>query len=69
MLETIRISILLLVALAAVTVLSRRLNFSGPILLVVAGIALALSPAELGVELSPEFILLVVLPPLIYSAG
>ena len=69
MVETVRIVILLLVLLAAVTILARKLNFSRPILLVLAGVALALSPAELRIELSPEFVLLIVLPPLIYSAG
>lgn len=69
MIETFRIAILLLVALAAVTVLARRFNLSRPILLVLAGLALALSPGEFHIELSPEFVLLVVLPPLIYTAG
>src|SRR5204863_5022768 len=39
------------------------------IVLVLAGVALALVPGLPRIELAPEFVLLVILPPLIYSAG
>ncbi|MGZ8322986.1 MAG: cation:proton antiporter domain-containing protein, partial [Rhodoplanes sp.] len=59
----------LLAVLAAVALLARRLNTAPSILLVVVGVALALVPGIPPVELSPQFVLLIVLPPLIYSAG
>jgi monovalent cation/hydrogen antiporter len=59
----------MLAVLATVAVAAKRLNTSPSILLVVAGIGMALIPGLPKVELAPEFVLLVILPPLIYSAG
>jgi CPA1 family monovalent cation:H+ antiporter len=50
-------------------ILARRLNTAPSILLVIAGIALALVPGLPRIELAPELVLLGILPPLIYSAG
>ena len=69
MIETIQLSVLLLVVLAAVAVAARRLRVPEAILLVIVGVVLALIPGLPRVELVPELILLLVLPPLIYSAG
>jgi monovalent cation/hydrogen antiporter len=55
--------------LAAVAVAAKRLNIAPSILLVVAGIGMALIPGLPKVTLAPEVVLLVILPPLIYSAG
>src|SRR5476649_167739 len=55
--------------LAVVAVAAKRLNIAPSILLVVAGIGMALVPGLPKVELAPELVLLVILPPLIYSAG
>jgi CPA1 family monovalent cation:H+ antiporter len=55
--------------LAGVAVAARRLNVSPSILLVAAGIGMALIPGLPKIELAPEVVLLVILPPLIYSAG
>src|SRR5262245_787897 len=55
--------------LAAVAVISRRLNIAPSILLVVAGVGIALIPGLPPVTLAPELVLLGILPPLIYSAG
>ena len=59
----------LLAVLAAVALLARRLNTAPSILLVAAGVALALIPGIPAIELSPRFVLMILLPPLIYSAG
>lgn len=69
MTETIKTFLPLLGVLAAIAILARRLNIAPSILLVVAGIVLALIPGIPGIELAPEIVLLVILPPLIYSAG
>ena len=61
--------LLMMAVLAAVAVAARRLNIAPSILLVVAGIAVALVPGLPRVSLAPELVLLVILPPLIYSAG
>ena len=59
----------MLAVLAAVAVAAKRLNISPSILLVIAGIGMALIPGLPKIELAPEVVLLVILPPLIYSAG
>src|SRR5215472_9183439 len=52
-----------------VAVVARRINTAPSILLVVAGIVLALIPGVPRITLAPELVLLGILPPLIYSAG
>src|SRR5919205_4362589 len=69
MIESIQVAVLLLVVLAAVAVTARRLQVPPAILLVVVGVVLAVLPGLPRVELIPELVLLLVLPPLIYSAG
>jgi Na+/H+ antiporter len=59
----------MLTVLAAVAVAAKRLNIAPSILLVIAGIGMALVPGLPKVTLAPEVVLLVILPPLIYSAG
>jgi monovalent cation/hydrogen antiporter len=59
----------MLALLAAVAAAAKRLNTSPSILLVVAGIGIAFIPGLPRVEIAPEVVLLVILPPLIYSAG
>jgi len=59
----------LLVVVGAVAWIAARLRVPPPILLVVAGIALALMPWVPAVELHPDVVLLVLLPPLIYFAA
>lgn len=69
MTATIQVVLFLLAVLVLVAVVAQRLKTAPSILLVVAGIALALTPGLPPVELAPELVLLVLLPPLIYSAG
>jgi monovalent cation/hydrogen antiporter len=59
----------MMAVLAAVAVAAKRLNVAPSILLVVAGVGMALVPGLPKVQLAPELVLLVILPPLIYSAG
>src|SRR5689334_7686221 len=61
--------LLLLAVLVGVAVASQRLNIAPSILLVVAGIGLALTPGLPRIEVAPELVLFGILPPLIYSAG
>jgi CPA1 family monovalent cation:H+ antiporter len=69
MTSTIQILVSLLVVTAAIGVAARRFDLPPAILLVVAGIVLALIPGLPNVELAPEFVLLVILPPLVYDAA
>jgi|SoiMetStandDraft_2_1073263.scaffolds.fasta_scaffold00369_3 Na+/H+ antiporter len=69
MTETIQTLLLMLGLLAAVAVAAKRLNVAPSILLVIAGIGIAFVPGLPRIELAPEVVLLVILPPLIYSAG
>jgi CPA1 family monovalent cation:H+ antiporter len=66
---TIPIALLFLAVLVAVAVLARRLGAAPSILLVIAGVCLALVPGLPRLELSPDLVLFGILPPLIYSAG
>ena len=61
--------LILLAALAAVALLARRIAVAPAIPLLLSGIALAFLPGMPLVQLPPELVLLVVLPPLIYSAS
>src|SRR6476659_9229338 len=69
MVETVQILVLLLAVVAAVAVVAARLEIPPAILLVIAGVILALIPGLPSVELAPELVLLLVLPPVIYSAA
>jgi monovalent cation/hydrogen antiporter len=64
-----QIFLILLAVLAGTAWLAKRVNIAPAILLMLAGIVLAFVPGMPAVELQPELVLLMVLPPLIYSAS
>src|SRR5690242_11761616 len=66
MLPTLEILIALLAVVAAVAVVAARLHIPLAIPLVLVGVVLALVPGLPAVEMAPEFVLLLVLPPVIY---
>jgi monovalent cation/hydrogen antiporter len=59
----------LFVVLAVVATLARRIQVPYPILLVLGGLAIGLIPGLPRVEVDPDLILLVFLPPLLYAAA
>jgi Na+/H+ antiporter len=69
MIETIHTLVFLLAVIAAAAVVARRLKTPPSILLVLIGVALALVPGLPTLEIAPEFVLLVMLPPIIYSSA
>lgn len=69
MIPTIQILVLLLVVIAAVAAVAARFKTPRSILLVLTGVVLALVPGLPRVELAPEVVLLLVLPPLIYASA
>src|SRR5271168_5370701 len=67
--STLQILVLLLVVIAAVAFIAARLKIPSAILLVLTGVVLAVVPNLPTVELAPELVLLLVLPPVIYSSA
>jgi CPA1 family monovalent cation:H+ antiporter len=65
----VELTLALLVAVAGLATLARLLRISYPILLVLAGLLLALLPAVPTVVLAPDLVFLLFLPPLIYIAA
>ena len=59
----------LLVAVAALALLARRLSVPYPILLVLGGLILAVIPGLPKIRLEPDLIFLIFLPPLLYPAA
>src|ERR687897_3585282 len=60
---------LLFVSVAGLNALAGWLNVPYPILLVLGGLAVGLIPGMPHVELEPDLVLLIFLPPLLYSAA
>jgi CPA1 family monovalent cation:H+ antiporter len=69
MIPTIQTLVLLLVVVAAVAVVATRLQIPAAIFLVITGVVLTLVPGLPAVELAPELVLLLVLPPVIYASA
>ncbi len=67
--STIQVLVLLLVVVAAVAVVANRLKVPPSILLVLTGVLIALVPGLPPVELAPELVLLLILPPVIYNSA
>jgi CPA1 family monovalent cation:H+ antiporter len=59
----------LLVSVALLNAISNRLRVPYPIVLVIGGLALGLVPGIPEIELDPELVLVLFLPPLLYSAA
>jgi CPA1 family monovalent cation:H+ antiporter len=69
MIANIRMLVLLLAVLTAAAVIANRLKIPSAILLVLIGLLLSLAPGLPAMELAPELVLLLVLPPVIYSSA
>jgi Na+/H+ antiporter len=69
MIPTIQTLVFLLAVIAAVAIAAARLKIPPSILLVLTGVVLALVPGLPTIEIAPEFVLLIVLPPIIYSSA
>jgi CPA1 family monovalent cation:H+ antiporter len=69
MLNLIEVILGLLVAVAGLALLSRKIPVPYPILLVIGGLSLGLIPGLPRVRLNPELVFLFFLPPLLYPAA
>src|SRR2546428_76937 len=64
-----QLALALLLAVAALVTIARRLRIAYPIFLVIGGLLLGLVPGTPRVEIDPDLIFLFVLPPLLYIAA
>lgn len=69
MMDTIDIFVGMLLAVAALALLARRLHIPYPILFVIGGLVLALTPGVPRIQLNPELVFLFFLPPLLFPAA
>jgi monovalent cation/hydrogen antiporter len=69
MTQTFQILILLLVVISVVAVVAKRLEVPPAILLVITGVGLALIPGLPTLQLAPDLVLVLVLPPVVYSSA
>lgn len=61
--------IVLILAVAALSVVARRLQVPAPMLMLIAGVAVSFIPGTPAVALNPDAVFLLLLPPLLYSSG
>ena len=69
MVEKIQTLLVLLGIIGVLAVVAERVKFPFPILLVIAGLLIALFPGLPEVKLDPELVFLIFLPPLLFSAA
>src|SRR6476619_7053792 len=69
MISPIQVLIVLLAVVAAVAIISNQLKIPPAILLVLTGVLIALVPGLPPIELAPELVLLLILPPFIYTSA
>jgi monovalent cation/hydrogen antiporter len=69
MLQYLEVLILMLFVIAAAAVAADRLKIPPAILLVITGVVLAVLPGLPAIDLSPDLVLMLVLPPIIYSSA
>ncbi|MBB4965304.1 cation:proton antiporter [Saccharothrix violaceirubra] len=69
MLEIVAVTVLGLVVIAAAAVLAPKLGVAAPLVLVLVGLALAVTPGIDDVEVEAEWILQGLLPPLLYASA
>ncbi|NIK36151.1 CPA1 family monovalent cation:H+ antiporter [Microbacterium endophyticum] len=67
--EILLVAVIAIVTIAITTALGQKLGVAGPLLLVGVGLAIALMPFFPGFVVDPEWILVGVLPPLLYSSA
>ena len=66
---TFEVALILLAGVAAVSGVARRVGFPAPFALVIAGLGVGVLPGVPVIELDPDLVLLLFLPPLLYAAA
>lgn len=67
--EIVAVAVICVLAIAAANTVAPRLRVAAPLLLVALGVMVSFLPRVPEIELNPEFILVGVLPPLLYAAA
>ena len=67
--DKILLVISLLFGIAVLTMVSNKLKISYPILLVISGLLISLTPGVPSITLEPDLVFLIFLPPLLYAAA
>jgi len=67
--ENITVIVMLLFGVAFLSLLSKRYNFPIPIVLVLCGVAVSIIPGLPVIELNPDVVFIIFLPPLLYHAA
>lgn len=67
--ENTAIIVLLLFGIACIGILSNKYKFPFPIALVLSGVAISIIPGLPVIELAPEVVFIIFLPPLLYAAA
>src|SRR3989449_5034273 len=67
--QSAQLVLALLIAVAVLVTIARRLGIAYPIFLVIGGLLLGLVPGIPRIEIEPDLIFLLVLPPLLYIAA
>jgi len=67
--ENLLLILSLLFVVSMLTILSKRLKISYPIFLVISGLVIGFIPGIPVISLDPDFVFLIFLPPLLYSAA
>lgn len=67
--DNLLLIIALLMGVSLLSVLSRKLNISYPIFLVLAGLVIGIIPGIPHISLNPDLVFIIFLPPLLYSAA
>jgi NhaP-type Na+/H+ or K+/H+ antiporter len=67
--ELLVLAVLGIVVIALATAVAPKINIAGPLILVLIGIGVGLLPFVSVPQVNPDFILVGVLPPLLYSAA
>ena len=67
--EQVLLVVSLLFGIALLTILSNKLKIPYPILLVIAGLLISLIPGVPYINLKPDLVFLIFLPPLLYAAA
>ena len=68
-LVAIELVFLLLIVVTALAILARRVGLPYPILLVIGGLLLGLVPGLPRIQLEPDLVFLIFLPPILFAAG
>src|SRR5437899_8163776 len=67
--QSAQLVLALLIAVAGLVTIARRLGIAYPIFLVIGGLILGLVPGVPPIHVDPDLIFLIVLPPLLYIAA